>query len=49
MFILSYDVKVGCFFCYRSWGNGAMETGVFKFKNLTLGYDKPLKIAKIHV
>jgi len=28
---------------------GAMETGVFKFKNLTLGYDKPLKIAKIHV
>jgi hypothetical protein len=26
-----------------------MEIGVSKLKNLTLGYDKPLKIAKIHV
>jgi hypothetical protein len=49
MFILSYGVKFGFFFCYRSWGNGAMEIGVFKFKNLTLGYDKPWKISKIQV
>jgi hypothetical protein len=51
MFSLSCGVKILVFFFFgcRSLCNGTMGQWRLMFLNPNLGYDEPLKIAKIHV